>query len=136
MKEGKRRRVIEAKFVVDASVEDLDKDLFDQIRQKTGFEFSDEELLQHYRLAEPRNGRLVLSLAALLLFAKDPLRWQPACYVYFLKWQGTERHFGTEPNVIKHARIEAPLLTLIEQTFNTVVPHIRETSAAGGRSLL
>ena len=41
---------------MEASVEDLDKDLFDQIRQKTGFEFSDEELLQHYRLAEPRNG--------------------------------------------------------------------------------
>ena len=33
MKEGKRRRVIEAKFVVEALVEDLDKDLFDQIRQ-------------------------------------------------------------------------------------------------------
>jgi ATP-dependent DNA helicase RecG len=126
MKEGKRRKVIEAKFVAEASFEDLDRDLFDQIRQKTGFEFSNEELLQHYRLAEPRNGRLVLSLAALLLFAKDPLRWQPACYVDFVKWQGTERRFGTELNVIKRARIEAPLLTLIEQTFNTIWPHIRE----------
>jgi len=126
MKEGKRRKVIEGKFVGDASVNDLDKNLFDQIRQKTGFEFSDEELLQHYRLAEPRNGRLILSLAALLLFAKDPLHWQPACYVDFVKWQGTERRFGTELNVIKRARIEAPLLTLIEQTFTTVWPHIRE----------
>ena len=105
---------------------ELDKDLFDQLREKTGLALSDAELLQHYRLAEPRNGRVVLSLAAILLFAKDPLRWHPACHIDFVKWEGTERRFGAELNVVKRVRIEAPLLRLIEQTFQTIWPHIRE----------
>jgi len=126
MKEGKRRRVTEAQFIGEASLKELDKDLFDQLREKTGFALSDARLLQHYRLAEPRNGRLVLSLAAVLLFAKDPLRWHPACYIDFVKWEGMERRFGTKLNVIKRERIEGPLLRLIDQTFKTIWPHIRE----------
>ena len=126
MKEGKRRRVTEAQFIGEASLNELDKDLFDQLREKTGLALSDAELLQHYRLAEPRNGRVVLSLAAILLFAKDPLRWHPACHIDFVKWEGTERRFGAELNVVKRVRIEAPLLRLIEQTFQTIWPHIRE----------
>jgi len=126
MKEGKRRRVIEAQFRGDASLRDLDEDLLNQLRDKTGLTLSNADLLQYYRLAEPRNGRLVLSLAAILLFAKDPLRLHPACYINFVKWEGTERRFGTELNVIKRQRIEGPLLRLIEQTFETIWPHIRE----------
>lgn len=126
MKEGKRRRITESRFIPEGSIHDLDKELFELLREKTGLVLSDAELLQHYRLAESRNGRLVLSLAALLLFAGDPLRWHPACYVDFVKWEGTERRFGAELNVVKRARIEAPLLKLIEKTFETISPHIRE----------
>ena len=126
MKEGRRRRVTEARFIPEASIHDLDRDLLDQLRQKVGLTLSDVELLQRYRLAESRNGKLVLSLAAILLFAKDPLRWHPACYVDFVKWEGTERRFGTELNVVKRTRIEAPLPKLIEKTFQTIWPHIRE----------
>ena len=126
MKEGKRRRVTESRFISEASLRDLDPALFDEFREKTELPLSDEEILQHYRLAEARNGRLVLSLAALLLFAKDPIRWHPACHVDFVKWEGTERRFGAALNVVKRARIEAPLPKLIEQTFTTIWPHIRE----------
>jgi len=126
IKEGKRRRVTESRLITDACLQDLDPTLLDQLRQKTGLALSSEELLEHYRLAEARNGRLVLSLAALLLFAKDPIRWHPACYVDFVKWEGTERRFGAELNVVKRARVEAPLPKLIEQTFATIWPHIRE----------
>ena len=126
MKEGKRRRVTETQFIGEASLNELDKDLFDQLREKTGLALSDAQLLQHYRLAEQRNGRVILSLAAILLFAKDPLRWHPGCYIDFVKWEGTERHFGAELNVVKRVRIEAPLIRLIEKTFQTIWPHIRE----------
>mgnify|MGYP005836619841 CR=1 FL=1 len=126
MKEGKRRRVTESRFIPAASLRDLDSALLDELRQKTGLTLADEELLQHYRLAEPRNGKVLLSLAGLLLFAKDPIHWHPACYVDFVKWEGTERRFGTALNVVKRARVEAPLPKLIEQTFATIWPHIRE----------
>jgi ATP-dependent DNA helicase RecG len=83
-------------------------------------------LLHHFRLAERRNGRFVLTLAAVLLFARDPLRWHPACYIDFVKWEGAERRFGAEFNVVKRERVEGPLPTLIEKAFDTIRPHIRE----------
>ena len=126
IKEGKRRRVTESRLVPEASLSDLDHTLLEELRKKTGLTFPDKELLQHYRLVETRNGRLVLTLAALLLFAKDPIRWHPACYVDFVKWEGTARRFGPDLNVVKRSRIEAPLPKLIEQTFATIQPHIRE----------
>ncbi len=126
MKEGKRRRLTESRFIAEASLRDLDHALFDELREKTQMHLSNEEILRHYRLAEPRNGKLVLSLAALLLFAKDPLRWHPACLVDFVKWEGIERRFGKDLNVIRRVRIEAPLPRLIEETFAAVWPHIRE----------
>jgi len=81
MKEGKKRRVTESRLVPEASLEALEPALFDELREKTGLHLSNEELLQRYRLVEIRDGRYILTLAALLLFARDPIRWHPACYV-------------------------------------------------------
>lgn len=126
MKEGKRRRLAESRFIPEASLDDLDPTLLDELRKRAGLSLSEEDILLHYRLAERRNGRIVLSLAALLLFAKDPLRWHPACYVDFVKWEGTERRSGPNLNVVKRVRIEAPLPRLIKETFYAIQPHIRE----------
>jgi len=126
LKVGKRKRVAESQPVPEASIADLDTNLLEAFRQKLGLQLSPEELLYRHRLAESRNGKLVLSLAAVLLFGKDPLRWHPACYVDFVKWEGTERRFGQDLNIVKRERIEAPLPVLIEKTFSTIRPHIRE----------
>jgi ATP-dependent DNA helicase RecG len=126
IKAGKRRRLAENRVVAELSLDDLDSDLLDTLLTKTGFGRSYMEVLRHYRLVQPRNGKDVLTIAALLLFARDPLLWHPGCYVDFVKWEGTERRFGAELNVVKRERIEAPLPRLIERTFETVRPHIRE----------
>jgi len=126
IKAGKRRRVAEARFVTEASLDDLDASLLAELRERTGLTLSGEELLQHYRLAEPRDGRLILSLAALLLFGKDPGQWHPRSGVDFVKYEGTERRFGAELNIVKRAWLEAPLLRLIEMSYQTIEPHIRE----------
>ena len=126
LKAGKRRRVAEVRIVPEASLADLDLDLLQRLREHTGLALSDEALLLRYRLAESRNGRLVLTLAALLLFGEDPGRWHPRCGIDFVKYEGTERRYGAELNVIKREWIEAPLVTLLERTFETIRPHIRE----------
>ncbi|MFQ5594008.1 MAG: ATP-binding protein [Anaerolineae bacterium] len=43
-----------------------------------------------------------------------------------MKHEGTERRYGAELNIVKRERIEAPLITLIEQAFEIINPHIRE----------
>ncbi len=126
IKAGKRRRVAEARFVPEASLSDLDGAVLTEFRERSGLIQSDEELLQHYRLAEPRDGRLVLSLAALLLFGRDPGRWHARCGIDFVKYEGTERHFGAELNIVKRAWLEAPLARLIKTTHQAIEPHIRE----------
>jgi ATP-dependent DNA helicase RecG len=67
-------------------------------------ELPPEELLVHYRLAEKVNGRLRLTLAAVLLFAKDPTRWHPRCGIEFVRWEGTERRTGAGLNIVKRIR--------------------------------
>jgi ATP-dependent DNA helicase RecG len=126
LKAGKRRRVSEVRIIPEASLADLDASLLERMRGHTGLMLSDEELLLRYRLAESRNRRLVLTLAALLLFGKDPGRWHPRCGIDFVKYEGTERRYGAELNVVKRQWIEAPLIVLIEKAFETIRPHIRE----------
>ena len=126
MKEGKRRRVTETRFVSEATLADLDLSLIGRLGERQGMRASSEEILAHYRLAEGRNGRTVLTMAALLLFGKDPGRWHPRCGIDFVKYEGTERRVGAALNIIKRERIEGPLVLLIEKAYETIRPHLRE----------
>ncbi len=126
MKEGKRRRVTEMHFVVEATLADLDLSLIKRLGERQGMKILPEELLTHYRLAEGRNGKTVLTLAALLLFGKDPGRWHPRCGIDFVKYEGTERRVGAHLNIIKRERIERPLVLLIEKAYEAILPHLRE----------
>ncbi len=78
MKDGKRRRVTETRFMPEASLADLDLPLLNRLAERQGIAASPEEILTRYRLAEGRNGKTMFTLAALLLFGKDPGRWGPA----------------------------------------------------------
>jgi ATP-dependent DNA helicase RecG len=126
MKEGKRRRVTETRFIPEASLADLDLPLLNRLAERQGTAASPEEILTRYRLAEGRNGKTVLTLAALLLFGKDPGRWHPRCGIDFVKHEGTQRGVGAELNIIKRERLEAPLVLLIEKAYETIKPHLRE----------
>jgi len=126
MKEGKRRRVTETRFIPEASLADLDFPLLNRLAERQGIAASAEETLTRYRLAEGRNGKTVFTLAALLLFGKDPGRWHPRCGIDFVKYEGTQRRVGAELNIIKRERLEAPLVLLIEKAYETIKPHLRE----------
>ncbi|MEW6263925.1 MAG: ATP-binding protein [Thermodesulfobacteriota bacterium] len=126
MKEGKRRRVIESRYIPEASLADLDLDLVGNLSERRGVGESHDELLAKYRLADKRNGRTVVTLAALLLFGRDPGRWYSRCGIDFVKYEGVERRVGAELNIVKRERLEFPLVTLIEKTYETIKPHLRE----------
>jgi hypothetical protein len=72
MKKGKRRRVAETRFVSEATLADLDLALIGRFGERQVIRASSEGILAHYRLAEGRNGRAVLTMAELLFFGKDP----------------------------------------------------------------
>jgi ATP-dependent DNA helicase RecG len=126
MKRSRLQRVTEMQFLPDATLADLDIGLLQELAHKSGMELPPEELLVHYRLAEKVNGRLRLTLAAVLLFAKDPTRWHPHCEIELIRWEGTERRTGAGLNIVKRIRIEAPLVRLIEEAYRAIQPFIPE----------
>ena len=83
-------------------------------------------MLYRFRLLDYEDGRPKVKLAALLLFGKDPLRWHPRCGIDFVKYEGTESKVVRELNIIKRARIELPLIRLIDEAYENISPHIKE----------
>ena len=126
IKQTERERQAEGGHVAAATLDDLDVALLDAFRQAVGLGLSDRELLLKYRLAEPRNGTVVLTMAALLLFGREPDRWHPRCGIDFVKYEGTQRGVGGKFNVVRRERIEAPLPRLIDQAHAAIAPHVRQ----------
>jgi ATP-dependent DNA helicase RecG len=126
MKRSRLQRATEMQFPPDASLEDLDLNLLEELGRRSGMSLSPEEILIHYRLAERANGHLRLTLAAVLLFGKDLTRWHPRCGIEFVRWQGKERKTGAELNITKRLRMEAPLVRLVEEAFRTIQTYIPE----------
>jgi ATP-dependent DNA helicase RecG len=117
----------ERQFVHEARFEDLDPHLLARFAQRLGDPRPAEDILyRDYHLVDFQNGQARLTLAALLLFAQDPLRWHPRPGIDFVKFEGTERRYGPELNVVRRARIEHPLFNLIDEAFALIKEHVRE----------
>ena len=126
MKEGRQRRATEMRMVSEATLSDLDGALIMQFAQRIGTDESPEELLFRYRLGERHDNSLRLTLAALLLFGQDPMRWHPRCGIDFVKYAGTERRSGEQLNIVKRERMDGPLISLIEQAYRFIPTQLRE----------
>ncbi len=126
LKSGKRKAVFESHIEPTAIWNDISMELVLGFGKRTGISKSPEEILYQYRLIDYDNGKPMFKLATLLLFGKDPLKWHPRCGVDFIKYEGTERKVGRELNIIKRARIELPLIKLIEEVYKMIPAHIKE----------
>jgi len=126
IKASRRQRATEMQFFPDAILDDVDLTLVEELAKRAKLTLPPEETLLHYRLAERVNGQLRLTLAAVLLFARDPTEWCPRCGIEFILWRGVERRTGAELNVAKRLRIELPLAKLIRQAYEQIQPYIPE----------
>jgi len=126
LKSGKRKAVFESRIEPTAIWEHLSAELIIEFGKKLGINKTPEEILSEYRLIEFENGNPRFKLATLLLFGKDPLRWHPRCGVDFIRYEGTERKTGRSLNIIKRARIELPLIKVIDEAYRTISAHIKE----------
>jgi ATP-dependent DNA helicase RecG len=132
LKQTKAQGLYERSFPPDASFDELDLNQVASFIRRMNVDSTPEALLQRYRLVEGRNGRSIPCIAALLLFGKDPLRWHPRCGIDFVRWEGVERRYGTNFNVVKRFRIEYPLVELPQRAFEAIQPHIRERQQLHG----
>lgn len=126
LKEAKAQGLFERSFPAGARMEDLDEALLTRFAEAAGSGAAHRDALTRFRLTEGRNGHAVPTLAALLLFGRDPGRWHERAGIDFVRWEGTERKTGAELNVSKRFRIEAPLSVLPDRAFEAIKPFIRE----------
>lgn len=126
IKESRLQRTTEMQILSEATLTDLDETLIRELAERVSLNGSSEQVLLHYRLAERRERSLRLTLAAVLLFGRDPARWHPRCGVRFIRWRGTERRTGAELNIQKQVRLEEPLPRLIQKTHELLQQQIPE----------
>lgn len=126
LKESKTQGLFERTFPVGARMEDLDEDLLTTFAGKASPGSELRDVLSRFRLIEGRNGHAVPTLAALLLFGRDPARWHDRCGIDFVRWEGKERKSGAELNIAKRFRVGAPLAVLLDKAFEAIKPFIRE----------
>ncbi|MFQ3611386.1 MAG: ATP-binding protein [Fimbriimonadales bacterium] len=126
IKTSRLQHPTEMQFCHEATLDKLDLALVAELGRRANLTLSPEEILLHYRLAEKFNGKLRLTFAALLLFAKDPTWWHPRSGIDFIHWRGVNRGVGAELNVIRRVQIEAPLLTLVQKTYEQIQTYLPE----------
>jgi len=127
LKESKKYFFYEREHRLEATWEDLDLDAVAAFAEKIQDPRDPKAILaQPYHLVDNSREKSSLTMAALLLFARDPFRWHPRCGIDFVKYEGRERRHGADFNVVKRIRFEAPLCRLIDEAVGRIKDHIPE----------
>lgn len=120
-------REYDRNFIPTATLKDLDVDLIDGIAQQLAPGYSPEKLLQFLDLAQYGPDGLVLRRAALLLFARDVVKWHPRCSIRILRVNGSILATGKDYNVGEDDMINGNIVTLLENSWDALRPHLART---------
>ena len=126
LKEAKHQGLFERTFPPAARVADLDETLLAAFASKVAPDAPPRDALSRFHLVEGRNGHAAPTLAALLLFGRNPAHWHERCGIDFVRWEGTGRKSGADLNITKRFRVEASLAVLPGKAFEAIKPFIRE----------
>jgi len=120
-------RSFEDVLVPESSYDDVDEPYLNAYLQLIGYSKSPQEyLLQNKNFAKMKDGYVRLSVAATLLFGKNPQRFFPRARVRFIRYEGTVEKFGTEMNVIKDIVFDGRILEQIQQAVAYIQTQIKE----------
>ena len=124
---SKGTRHFEDEIQTQAKLEDLDKELLMQYKEKIGAEeVPSEQVLRARGFLAEKDGQEYLTNAAVLLFAKNIRQFYPNCRVRFVRYEGVEAGTGTRLNITKDVNIEYSLLRIIERATEFIGTQLRE----------
>jgi ATP-dependent DNA helicase RecG len=104
-----------------ATLEEVDQDLIQEYARLRGLDQPAERLLRGLNLLVEDT----LTVAGVLLFAREPGRWLPRAGVDFLKFEGTTIELSAAFNLVKRQELAAPLPRLIRRTWELVGTFVR-----------
>jgi len=115
-----------------ATLEEVDQDLVQEYAQLRGLDQPTERLLRGLNLLVEDT----LTVAGVLLFARQPGRWLPRAGVDFLKFEGTAIELGEAFNLVKRQELAAPLPRLIRRTWELVGTFVRTRRRLQGLEMI
>lgn len=128
----KGERYFEDKAVPDATVDDLDMELVKSYIDKIGYGKSELEYLKENKgFLRVKQGKEMISGAAILLFGKNPQLFFPRARIRFIRYEGNEEKSGTEMNVIKDVIFEGTILNQINAAIAYLNTQVKEKTYLG-----
>lgn len=118
-------------FVDEVTVNDLDLTLVQQIADGLLKGMSPEQYLQQVNLAEYGIGGIRLKRAAVLLFAKDIVKWFPQSQVRIVKVAGDKLLPGDKYNVVTDDHISGNIFELLSIAWERLRPYLSQKTFLG-----
>ncbi|MDX9978355.1 MAG: ATP-binding protein [Candidatus Cloacimonadales bacterium] len=118
----KGERHIEEEIDSRSSISDIDTELLAEYKNIVNTKLSDINVLE-------ARGLLIdgeLTLAGILLFSKNPLKFYPNCRLRFLRYEGTEAKTGERLNITKDINIDGPIPRIIKEAKNVLSAQLRD----------
>lgn len=123
----KGERFFEEETVDNCTLDDLDDDTVLQYKKALKAEHLDiRDILSARGLLIEKKGQQKLTVAAVLLFAKNPTKFFPNARLRFIRYEGTSAKVGTEMNIIKDTNIEGPIPKIIENAKILIGSQLRD----------
>ena len=125
-------RYYEDEPVADATVEDLDLSFVREYCMRIGYAKSpDEYLRENKSFITVKNGKDQISVAAILLFGKNPQQFFPRAYIRFIRYDGNEALVGKDMNVIKDVIFKGRILDQVRQAVDYIKTQMKEKTYLG-----
>ena len=107
-------------------LEDLDQELLNAYKKRIGAEDIDtHQVLMARGFLQNRDGKEYLTNAAVLLFAKNIMKFNMNCRIRFIRVDGREMQVGANYNVVKDKSIDEPILRLIDAAKAFIADQLR-----------
>ena len=129
---SKGSRFFEDEPVADSTLDDIDFDFVGTYCKKIGYKKSPMDyIVQNKSFLVKKGGREEMSVAAILLFGKDPQQFFQRARIRFTRYEGIEAKVGAEMNVIKDKFFTGRILDVVEKTIAFTRDQIKERTHLG-----
>lgn len=123
---AKGSRHFEDEINQNATIEDLDEELIDAYKNRIGAGNVDtHQVLAARGFIRKRDSNEYLTNAAVLLFAKNIMKFNMNCRIRFIRVDGLEMQVGANYNVVKDKSIDEPILRLVDAAKAFIADQLR-----------
>ena len=125
-------RYYEDEPVADASMDDLDLDFVRSYCNRIGYTKSPEEYVrENKKFVTVKDGKDQISVAAILLFGKNPQLFFPRAFIRFIRYDGIEAKVGKDMNVVKDVIFEGRILEQVKKAVDFIKIQMKEKTYLG-----